>query len=349
MSLKLRTLFAVGSLLLVFLLSAAGAALGFHELASAVRDVLAENYRSVVAAHDMIIALDDENAAVLAILIDPTLESRQALSAAAARFAEALAIAERNVTIEGEEHAVGIIRSHYGEWAHARDTLLADPGVAPLEQYRRVLRADFEALRAQVGVLVDLNHVAMIEGDQRAFELARRRAGLSTVLVAVAILGAALLWRTIRLDLLDRLAELESVANAVATGQPRRASVARVDELGAVASALNRALDQEEATRLRSKTDLGARSRLLVALLRVALPHAVLLGASGELFASCTPVGEEVAEAVRQRLRQGSEIPDELEIEASGTSWRLRRLRHAEGTVVGWLAEPHTAGVGTVS
>lgn len=343
MSLKLRTLFAVGSLLGVLLVSAVGAAFGFHELATAVRDVVAENYRSVVAAHDMTTALDDENAAVLALLLEPTLEGRQALSVAQARFDEALARAKRNITIAGEAEAVERITLQYRRWSEARDKLLAGPGSAPLVQYHDHLVDDFTLLRQQVAVLVELNHVAMVEGDQRAFELARRRAGLSAVLVAVAILGAAWLWRIVRIDLLDRLAELAEVGNAVATGHPRRASIARSDELGAVAAALNRALDAEEAMRLVSRADLASRRRLLVALLHDLTPDAVLLGPGGELFAACTGAGEDVSAAAGARLRAAGLDPDQgsFVVEVRGRSWRLQRLAAGEGSpTVGWLARP---------
>lgn len=343
MSLKLRTLFAVGSLVAVLLVSAVGAAFGFHELATAVRDVVAENYRSVVAAHDMSTALDDENAAVLALLLEPTLEGRQALSVAEARFGEALGRATRNVTIEGEAEAVERITAQYRRWSEARDQLLGGPGEAPLAQYHQHLVDDFTALRHQVAVLVELNHVAMVEGDQRAFELARRRAGLSAVLVAVAILGAAWLWRIVRIDLLDRLAELAEVGNAVATGHPRRASIARADELGAVASALNRALDAEEAMRLGSRADLASRRRLLIALLHELTPDAVLLGPSGELFAACTGKGEDVSAAARPELRRLGLDEDQpsLEIQVQGRPWRLQRLASGDDApCVGWLARP---------
>ncbi|MCU0726608.1 MAG: HAMP domain-containing protein, partial [Planctomycetes bacterium] len=152
-----------------------------------------------------------------------------------------------------------------------------------------------------------------------------------------------LLSRSLRRDLLDRLADLKSVAVAIAGGNRRRRAIpVRNDELGVVAEQLNALLDQsqESETAMRSRL---LEERLALRGLVASWPEPVALFLlSGELVASSlaeedTPLAA-LAAASPSLPREETTGDPPIEREESGRRYRFRLIRTPEGQRVGWLA-----------
>jgi len=342
MTLRTRILVGYGYLISLLVLSAMGAALGFHQLGTSIGQVLEENFRSVRAAMDMLEALERQDSAVLAMLLgDPG--SSEPLHHSEAAFLEAMGRARANVTIEGELAAIGEIEARFEAFRQARDELLASRPERPLAAYERETFPRFEQVKTALMALLELNHQAMVEADRKAQGTARRRALGLGLLVAAAILSFGFLSRELSRQVLARLDELRAVAEAIAAGDhARRATVTHGDELGVVAQQLNAVLDRQLT---RESTARGREARLrqlLIALTEASGERAALLTLTGEVVVA--GLDDDLVATLRATvagLEPAERARSELELELEGETVRLRRLG-AEQTPVGWLAVAQT-------
>lgn len=344
MSLKLRLLLGFSGLMGIILVSAMGATLGFRELSSAVTEVLDEHYVGVQAATDMLASVERQDSACLSLLLRDEPSPRQTIRAEERRFHEALTLARSSASVDAE--LADTLNGSFLAYSRERDALLAARQVGELEgdglaAYRDRVAPRFAAVRHQLFELIRLEHNAMISADRRARRYAQVRAALYAALVGVAILAVGFLWKMMRAQLLDRLAELEEVATAIANGKTwRRAPVVSADELGSVAAALNRALDSEEALRASSRGDVAMRRSALVAVVGLLAPDAVVLAPSGALLVGAGPTAEAVAQTWRARRTPAPPDAVSLSFEAAGGSWTAFALRQASSGLVGWLVRP---------
>lgn len=340
-SLHSRVVLGYGYLVALVVAGAAGAALGFHESGSKTERILAENFESVQAATGMLVALERQDSAVLGLLL--TEDRKDLLRRSEEAFLAAQARAAANITLEGEAEVVEEIARRFALFREARDRLLGSRRERPLSAYEEETFPAFEAVKETVFDLIGMNHRAMLEASEQAQRSATRRAILAGILVLVGILSFGLLSRALRRDLLDRLADLRSVAVAIAEGNRRRRAVPlRNDELGVVAEQLNALLDVQQETESRMQARLTESRQVLRALLLERAEPAALFLLTGELVASTLPdvdtaLAALAAPALRRRAGE-SGAEDVVEQEEEGRRYRFRVIRTPEGQRVGRLA-----------
>lgn len=338
MSLQARILLAFGYLVLLVVLGAVAAAVGFRDLGTRIGAVLGENFESVQATTAMLEALEREHSAVLGLLIGRGV--RPDLEATEEDFHAALERARANITLEGETEVIDAITNDYAVYREARERLLGAPPERPLQQYERDVFPEFEQVKADILRLIELNYGAMAEADTRAGQTATTRAAIHGLLVAVAVLSLAPLMRMIRRSMTGRVHELADIAEAIAGGdRHRRATVTRNDELGLVARQFNAVLDRLQQAESASEALHAQRRRLLHALLsRFDRPGAVISTDGRILGDTLDPeVRTAAAAAVRERIDK-REDTGEMEVDAAGTRLRLLPLEAADGPDLGWLA-----------
>jgi HAMP domain-containing protein len=311
MKLHTRLLFAYGYLVALVLLGAAGAALGFLELGNRIGTMLDDNFESVRTSMEMLEALERQDSAVLAALLEGARSSDEVAISERA-FLDALARARGNVTEETERPVLDSIATRYGEYRGARDLLLSSASESPLAEYESEFFPKFESVKEDVRRLLDLNHRAMRRADRDAQATAARRALGYAVLTALALLSMGWLSHSLRVNVIARFEELRSVAQAIGRGDfRRRASEQHTDELGSVARALNGLLDAQEE--LRGSASAGGRRLVELALARLQAENeaAALISLGGDLLISTFGDVETAAIGeIAGRLR--SELPEDL-------------------------------------
>jgi HAMP domain-containing protein len=349
MSLKLRLLLGFSGLMGIILVSAMGATLGFRELSSAVTEVLDEHYVGVQAATDMLASVERQDSACLSLLLRDEPSPRQTIRAEERSFREALALARSSASVDPV--LADTLAGSFEAYSRERDALLAARQVDTLQgdglaAYRDQVAPRFAAVRHQLFELIRLEHGAMLAADRRARRYAQVRAALYAALVGVSLLGVGFLWKMMRSQLLDRLAELEEVATAIASGKTwRRAPVVAADELGAVATALNRALDSEEALRASSRGDVAMRRSALVAVAALLAPEAIILAPSGAVLVGSGPVADAAAAAWQKRSGplHADTADTTLDVVGHGL-WSAQALRTGANGLVGWLLRREGGG-----
>jgi HAMP domain-containing protein len=105
--------------------------------------------------------------------------------------------------------------------------------------------------------------------------------------VVVALVSFAWLSRVLRRRLLDRLADLKAIAQAMAAGdRDRRADATRADELGLLAEQLNELLDRQAEIDGRMEARLAGVTDVTIGLLASLEEPAALLASDGRFVAS---------------------------------------------------------------
>lgn len=285
MTLRVRLLLGYGYLVALIILAAGGATIGFLGLSADIDALLGENFRSVRAAMAMLDALERQDSATLAALIEGK-EKSEELAGLEESFLLALSEARSNPTEPGEPAVLTAVGEKFELYRRGRDQLLAARLEQPLAEYHRLIFPELGATKQLVLELLDVNQQAMVEADRRIQTQAIRSAAWLGLLVGVALLSMVFLSRGLQRNVLFRLSELErGTATVVAGDVQRRLQEAGSDELTLVARRVNLLLDQYQRLDARMRGRLNQEHQLALGLLDHFGEGTALLGLGGELLA----------------------------------------------------------------
>jgi NtrC-family two-component system sensor histidine kinase KinB len=221
------------------------------------RLILADNYRSVLAAQRMKDALDGLDAQALVVLSGRA-DAVPADGAPHRSFEEELAVQEANITETGERDGTRALRAGWNEYAGAlRDFDEARGRTARESIYFSRMRPALEKINTAADRILDINQDAMVHKSDRA---ARRAVELERLVVAVVLLGLTLgllasAWLTTRL--LRPLGVVAAAVRRFGEGDLRaRAGIRGADEISAVAAEFNRMAERLERYRASSLGEL---------------------------------------------------------------------------------------------
>jgi hypothetical protein len=353
MSLRTRLLLGYGYLVLLIVLAAGGAAVGFFNLSKGIDQILQENVRSLTSATEMLESLERQDSATLAALVqggvDP--EVRDDFAEASATFEKALADARGNVTIEGEEELLGEIGRDYDDYVELRQSLLSQEHEQPLVAYNQQTHPTFNEVKQSVLELLEMNRAAMVVADRTARQEALQNGVWLGILVTVALLSLILLSRALHKYLISRLTYFKQVSEAIAAGDTRRRfQLGYSDELSSIARHFNAAIDAQEELRSQAQGKLNQQRQLLIGVLEQWPAPVALIGLDGSLIAS-TMGKDSLDDILGQRRwiqtdgrdllsvhKVGDEAPEAGVELASGKMVRFRLMVAGEKRPVGWLA-----------
>jgi len=190
---------ALSASFLVFVLALAGlgtwSAWRLEELGGASRRIIADNYDSVLAAEDMKESLERLDSAALFALLGEVERGRAQAALHRQRFDRSLRQAASNITEPGEGAVVDSIRTGAEDYDRHLERLLERQPPVPADAYFVGLEPRFDALRARVGQLLQLNQEAM-RAKSRAAEVVARRWYTGTLVLAGTLVVASLLLAT---------------------------------------------------------------------------------------------------------------------------------------------------------
>jgi NtrC-family two-component system sensor histidine kinase KinB len=164
------------------------ALIDLRRLGQASDAILRENYKSILAAENMMGALERQDGAALLLILGFEEEALAAFRENEAEFFQSLARAKDNITIAGEEKIVSAIEESYSgylaEFSQLRDQTKGAQGQVA-DFYHAKLRPSFLAVRGECVRLRELNQETMFRASDRAAEVAQR------ALWSIALIGAA--------------------------------------------------------------------------------------------------------------------------------------------------------------
>jgi NtrC-family two-component system sensor histidine kinase KinB len=329
MSLKGRLLLAQTPLALALILLGIFSSAVTTRLGQQARLILADNYRSVLAAERMKESLERMNGAALFRLAGHDDEAAAQIATNRQKFEAELAAQEGNITESGEAAVTRRLRDAWNQYAAALT------GYEALEDHAARDAAYFSALEpafTRVNRLADqilaINQDAMVRKVDRAERRAEQfqRLVIAAVVLALALGLLASVWLTTRM--LRPLGVVAAAVRRFAEGDLKaRAAVRGQDEIAAVAAEFNRMANGLERYRASSLGELLRAQQAAQAAID-SLPDPVLLleadgGLSGvnaaatrllaidperpagEIYASADPAVRAVVERLRAHVLGG--------------------------------------------
>ena len=142
-----------------------------NALGEGAQRILADNYRSVLAAERMKEAIERMNSAALYLIAGSTEEARSLATKSRALFEAELLVEASNITEPGEIEAVQRLKASWQRYLTIHQRLFTEAGPS-LPVYLRELEPAFQAVRADTDEILTINQDAMVLKSERARRLA---------------------------------------------------------------------------------------------------------------------------------------------------------------------------------
>ena len=246
MTLKAKILIGYGVAFAFMGLVVAWAVTNLVFLGKATDAILHENYRSILAAENMVDELERQDSGILIMFMGAGEKGIEQFRESEKMFFEWLARAKDNTTIQGEAELVQSIETDYLKYRQqfSRLTDLRDRAKAPIRSslttYQESVHPLFAKVREACVGLRYLNEKTMYEASVRASRVAKR-AIWSTVLVAASALIVALIFSLILAERIVRpIRYFMEASRKISSGDYSvQVPVETGDELGHLAGEFN--------------------------------------------------------------------------------------------------------------
>jgi two-component system, NtrC family, sensor histidine kinase KinB len=187
---KLRTKILAGYGVIFVLIVFVGGwgIVNLRRLGNASNAILQENYRSILAAENMIDAIERQDSATLLILLEDEVTGTQQFRANEIEFLQWLGRAKDNVTIPGEAEILTTLRQRYEQYLIGFSQLQQLPAESETdgtEFYYETLLPAFQQVRQSSIDLRELNQETMVAASQRTQQIAQQ--AIASMVIAGAI------------------------------------------------------------------------------------------------------------------------------------------------------------------
>ncbi|MEW6267403.1 MAG: ATP-binding protein [Thermodesulfobacteriota bacterium] len=246
MTLKKKILIGYGVAFALMSLVVAWAVTNLVSLGQATDAILRENYRSILAAENMVDVLERQDSGILLLFLGDVTKGVAQFRENEAEFLQWLARAKDNITIKGEAELVQSIEAGYAKYRLRFSGLTDRPdpekpiSASPLTIYHDSVFPLFIQVRQACVQLRHLNEETMYAASVRASQVATR-AIWSTVLVAASALFIALIFSLLLAERIVRpLRSFMEASRKISWGDYAvQVPVETSDELGRLAGEFN--------------------------------------------------------------------------------------------------------------
>ena len=212
----------------------------FESLSNAINDILVENYRSIKASDSMVESIERQDSALLLLLRTSEEQGQEIFRRNEKEFYSWLAIAEDNITIDGEGSILEKINEKYFEFVSSFDQFFNAEEDQRWEIYNQQLLPRFNEIKNDIRELREINRQAMVEAQRSANSRANQAIiytiGLALLVIVFSLIFAFYLTKQI----LRPIKELEKGIKKVADRNfQQQVEVASEDEIGVLADEFN--------------------------------------------------------------------------------------------------------------
>jgi two-component system, NtrC family, sensor histidine kinase KinB len=176
-TLRKKIFIGYGITLVLMVLILIWAFLNLWDLGQASDAILRENYRSILAAENMVYALERQDSAILLIFLGYDEQGWSQFRENEGQFFQWLGRAKDNITIEGEDKIVGAVETEYSAYLNhvsgVKPLLVAGPRKAAT-QYHEIILPSFLRVRESCIRLREINQENMYRVSNRASQIAGR-------------------------------------------------------------------------------------------------------------------------------------------------------------------------------
>lgn len=245
MTLKKKILVGYGVAFALMGLVVAWAVVNLVSLGKATDAILRENYRSILAAENMVDALERQDSGILLMFLGEVEKGIAQFRENEADFLQWLARAKDNITIKGEEELVHSIEADFTayrqQFSALNDLRHTDKPLLRPAYYQETLYPLFNKVREACIGLRKLNEETMYAASVRAGNVAKR-AIWSTAFVAASALIVAMMFSLILAERIVRpIRRFMEASRKISEGDYAvQVPVETGDELGRLAGEFNR-------------------------------------------------------------------------------------------------------------
>jgi two-component system, NtrC family, sensor histidine kinase KinB len=286
MTLRTRLLLAQGPLALALALVGVLAVATLADLGKSGQRILADNYRSVLAAQRMKEAIERIDSGALFLVIGEDTRGLRQAAENRPRFESELRVEEENITEPGEKEAAVELRRNWTDYQRAFDAYVQLPDAAQRRaRYLGVLSPAFVHVKDSADSILAINQDAMVERSEQLRRKSEFAKTLTLVAVLVALLSGLLASGALVARALRPVAVLGQAVRRVGQGDlDARVRVADTGEIGQLARDFNAMADSLRSYRQSSLGELLQAQASAQAAID-SLPDPVLVfGADGALL-----------------------------------------------------------------
>jgi NtrC-family two-component system sensor histidine kinase KinB len=189
-TLRKKIFIGYGITLVLMVLILVWAFINLWGLGQASDAILRENYKSILAAENMVYALERQDSAILLVFVGYEVEGWKQFRENEAEFFQWLARAKDNITIEGEDKVVKSIESGFSSYLHhvAQLKSISMGGVKKTGTfYHEFILPAFLSIRDTCIRLREINQQNMFKVSDRAHFIAKRAIWSMAIIGIVAI------------------------------------------------------------------------------------------------------------------------------------------------------------------
>lgn len=241
MKLRRKILIGYGLVLTLIVTVCILAVVNLHRLGQASEAILQQNYRSILAAQNMLDAIERQDRATLLLLLGYNKQAQQQFQEYEVKFLEWLGRAKDNITIAGEDQVIKILEAEYKDYLGAffqlHEWRLTKLPTLSTDYYHQTIQPQFQVIRDRCIELRQLNQTIMVAASERAQSVSAR-AIWSMALISTTAAGSGLAFSLLLSAFLVRpLREMSRASDRIAEGNydvvvPIRSN----DELGYLAN-----------------------------------------------------------------------------------------------------------------
>ncbi len=211
--------YGITLVLMVFILI--WAFIHLRKLGQASDAILKDNYKSILAAENMVFAIERQDSAILLIFLGYEDQGWEQFRENETRFFQWLSRAKDNITEKGEDRVVLAIEKEYASYLRKVSELkpisVTGPRKSATDYHERILPS-FQSIRDTCIRLREINQESMFKTSERA-RLVSRRAIVSTGLIGIVTLAAGIGFSLLLSNLLTRpVREMVEATQKIADG-----------------------------------------------------------------------------------------------------------------------------------
>ena len=246
MNFNLRKKILLGYLLVVLIIIgvAGWSVYNFSSLNDAIRDIMVENYRSVIASEKMMESLERQDSGELMFLFGQEKKANQIFHENQMQFMKYLSRAEDNITIQDERHIIDSINVKYQQYISIFSKLKNRSQEKTVQEqkefYLDSIMPIFEEIKSLTMRLLMVNQNHMRSSQQKANDNATKAIYSTLIFSSIAILTAIIFGLYIAGVIIKPVKKLTNSVRKVAAGELDRAiEVTTKDEIGRLAEEFN--------------------------------------------------------------------------------------------------------------
>jgi NtrC-family two-component system sensor histidine kinase KinB len=242
-TLRKRIFLGYGATLLLIMVVLGGAMVIILELGQASDSLLQEDYLSILAAVNMIDAIEQQDSGLLQTLMESTRQEPVKFKEKEALFLQWLVRARESIDLPGEGELLDSIEKNYTKYLSAAANLLRTnetDNANVLRAYRETVSPIFKSIREALLKVKDVNHIAIDRARNRVHRLVRHGILAISLIGSVSILLGTIFSLFLSQVISKPVAELKEAVSQIAHGNYEvQVPVRGNDELALLASQFN--------------------------------------------------------------------------------------------------------------